>query len=449
LLFPNIFPKPVVAQFDQRHGSSDGGAILLKAADRQIQLTQALAACLKDERQPGKVDHAVEELLAQRIFGMACGYADANDAARLAADPVHKMLLGRDPVEGQDLASQPTLCRFENAPDRKQLYRIGEALADRVIARHRRRLHGRAKLLTIDLDATDDPTHGAQQLTFFNRHYDTWCYLPLLGFLSFNDEKEQYLCAAVLRPGNAPARRGAIGILWRILQRVWAAFPKARVRVRLDGGFADPFLLNFLDAMGVEYVVAMASNAVLNRLAELQMEQARQLSEASRKTEHVYGEACYRAGSWSAERRVIFKAEVVWQENKPSKDNPRFVITNLKQSPQGIYERVYCERGEIENRIKELHYGLEIDRTSCTSFLANQFRVMMTAAAYVLLQEIRLRAARTACARAQVWTLRERLLKLGASVVVSVRRVMIHLPVSFPFLSSFRQIALSFGASSG
>jgi len=448
-LFPNIFPKPVVAQFDQRHGSSDGGAILLKAADRQIQLTQALAACLKDERQPGKVDHAVEELLAQRIFGMACGYADANDAARLAADPVHKMLLGRDPVEGQDLASQPTLCRFENAPDRKQLYRIGEALADRVIARHRRRLHGRAKLLTIDLDATDDPTHGAQQLTFFNRHYDTWCYLPLLGFLSFNDEKEQYLCAAVLRPGNAPARRGAIGILWRILQRVWAAFPKARVRVRLDGGFADPFLLNFLDAMGVEYVVAMASNAVLNRLAELQMEQARQLSEASRKTEHVYGEACYRAGSWSAERRVIFKAEVVWQENKPSKDNPRFVITNLKQSPQGIYERVYCERGEIENRIKELHYGLEIDRTSCTSFLANQFRVMMTAAAYVLLQEIRLRAARTACARAQVWTLRERLLKLGASVVVSVRRVMIHLPVSFPFLSSFRQIALSFGASSG
>jgi hypothetical protein len=449
LLFPNIFPKPVVAQFDQRQGSSDGGALLLKAADRQIQLTQALAACLKDERQPGKVDHEIEELLAQRIFGIACGYADANDAARLAEDPVHKTLMGRDPVEGQDLASQPTLCRFEKAPDRKQLYRMGEALADRVIACHRRRLHGRAKLLTLDLDATDDPTHGAQQLTFFNSHYDTWCYLPLLGFLSFNEEKEQYLCAAVLRPGNAPARRGAMGILWRILQRVWAAFPKARVRVRLDGGFADPFLLNFLDAMGVEYVVAMANNATLNRLAEPQMDQARQLSQASGKTEHVYGEACYQAGSWCGERRMIFKAEVVRQEGKEPKDNPRFVITNLKQSPQGIYEHVYCERGEIENRIKELHYGLEIDRTSCTSFLANQFRVLMTAAAYVLMQEIRRRAARTACARAQVWTLRERLLKLGASVVVSVRRVVIHLPASFPFLSSFRQIALSFGASSG
>jgi hypothetical protein len=449
LLFSNIFPKPVVAQFDKRQSSSDGGAILLKAADRRMQLTEALAACLKDERQPGKVDHAIEELLAQRIFGIACGYADANDAARLGEDPVHKMLIGRDPVEGADLASQPTLSRFENVPDRKQLYRMGEALADRVIERHGRRLHGRAQRITLDLDVTDDPTHGAQQLSFFNSHYDTWCYLPLLGFLSFNDEKEQYLCAAVLRPGNAPASEGAIGILWRLLKRVWAAFPKARVRVRLDGGFADPRLLDFLEVMGVEYVVAMAKNAVLNRRAEPKMQAARRLSQETAKTEHIYGETCYAAESWSSQRRVIFKAEVVRQEGKEPKDNPRFVITNLKQSPRGIYEHVYCERGEIENRIKELHQGLEIDRTSCTKFLANQFRVLMTAAAYVLMQELRLRAARTACARAQVWTLRERLLKLGASVIVSVRRVVIHLPVSFPFLGSFRQIALSFGASSG
>jgi hypothetical protein len=449
LLFPHIFPKPVVMQFDQRQGSSDGGAVLLQAADRRLQLTPALAACLKDERQPGKIDHELEELLGQRIFGMACGYADANDAARLAQDPVHKLLIGRDPVEGADLASQPTLCRFENAPDRKQLYRMGAALADSVIERHRRRLHGRAQFVTFDLDATDDPTHGAQQLTFFNAHYDTWCYLPLLGFLSFNDEKEQYLCAAVLRPGNAVASRGAIGILWRILQRVWAAFPKARVRVRLDGGFADPLLLDFLDAMGVEYVVAMAKNAVLNRLAEPKMQEARQGSEVSGKTEHVYGETRYAAESWSAERRMIFKAEVVRAAGKEPKDNPRFVVTNLQQSPRWIYEQVYCQRGEIENRLKELHYGLEIDRTSCTKFLANQFRVLMTAAAYVLMQELRLRAARTACARAQVWTLRERLLKLGAWVAVSVRRVVIHLPVSFPFLRCFRQIALSFGALSG
>jgi DDE family transposase len=252
-----------------------------------------------------------------------------------------------------------------------------------------------------------------------------------------------------LRPGNAVASRGAIGILWRILKRVWAAFPKARVRVRLDGGFADPLLLDFLDAMGVEYVVAMAKNAVLSQRAEPKMEQARQRSEVSGKTEHVYGETRYAAQSWPVERRMIFKAEVVRAAGKEPKDNPRFLITNLPQSPPWIYEQVYCQRGEIENRLKELHYGLEIDRTSCTKFLANQFRVLMTAAAYVLMQELRLRAARTACARAQVWTLRERLLKLGASVVVSVLRVVLHLPVSFPFIRCFRQVALSFGALSG
>ena len=311
LLFPDIFSKPVVAQFDQRQGSSDGGAILLKAADRRLGLTEALAACLVDARQPGKVEHEMEELLAQRIYGLACGYADANDASRLAADPVHKLLVGRDPVEGADLASQPTLSRFENAPDRKQLYRLAEALADRVVERHRRRLHGRARRITLDLDPTDDPTHGAQQLTFFNGHYDTWCYLPVMGFVSFNDEKEQYLFTAVLRPGNAVASRGAIGILWRILRRLWRAFPQARIRVRLDGGFADPRVLAFLDAMGVEYVVAMASNAVLERLAEAKMEEARELSEQSGQTEHVYGEGRYAAESWTAARRVIFKAEVV------------------------------------------------------------------------------------------------------------------------------------------
>ena len=449
LLFPEIFSKPVVARFDQRQGSSDGGAILLRAADGRLGLTQALATRLTDPRQAGKVEHEMEELLAQRIYGIACGYADANDAARLAADPVHKLLVGRDPVAGADLASQPTLCRFENAPGRKQVYRMAEALAEQVIERHRRRLHGRARRITIDLDPTDDPTHGAQQLSFFNSHYDTWCYLPVAAFLTFNDEKEQYLVAGVLRPGNAAASAGATGILRRILVRLWRAFPKARIRVRLDGGFADPLVLTFLDAMEVEYVVAMAKNAVLERLAEPKMKQARRLSKQSGQTEHVYGEGRYAARTWPSERRVIFKAEVVRQEGKEPKDNPRFVITNLKQSPRWIYEQVYCQRGDIENRLKELHQGVEMGRTSCSKFWANQFRVLMTAAAYVLMQELRLRAQRTACARAQVWTLRERLLKLGAQVVVSVRRVVFHLPASFAYLASFRQVALSFGAPSG
>ena len=448
-LFPEIFAKPTVLQFDQRHGSSDGGAILLKAADRRYGLIGGLAGCLQDNRQAGKVDHSLRELLAQRVFSIACGYPDANDAARLASDPMHKMLLERDPLAGRDLASQPTLSRFENAIGRKQLYRVGEALAARVIQRHAQRLRGRVRRVTIDLDPTDDPTHGAQQLSFFNGHYDTWCYLPVMGFVSFNDEAEQYLCAAVLRPGNVTAAMGAVGILRRLLQLIRHFLPGASLRVRLDGGFAHPDVLALLDAEpNLEYVVAMAKNAVLKRKAKPAMRQARRLSRHSGETEHVYGEANYAAKTWPRQRRILIKAEIVQAEGKKPRDNPRFVITNMQQSPQWLYEQVYCQRGDIENRIKELH-ELQIGRTSCSDFWANQFRVLLTAAAYVLMQELRRCAAHTSCARAQVWMLRERLLKLGARVLVSVRRVVVHLPTSFPFLPAFRQVALALGASSG
>jgi hypothetical protein len=449
LLFPEIVSKPVVARFDQQQGSSDGGAILLKAADRQYGLTAGLASCLQDERQPGKIDHSLEELLAQRVFAIACGYPDANDAARLATDPIHKLLLDRDPIAGTDLASQPTLSRFENAVGSKELYRLSEALAASVIQRHAQRLRGRVRRVTLDLDPTEDPTHGAQQLSFFNGHYDTWCYLPVMGFVSFNDEPEQYLCAAVLRPGNVTAAVGAVGILRRLLLLIRHFLPSVRIRVRLDGGFAHPDVLDLLEAEpNLEYLVAMAKNAVLKRKAKPAMRQAGKLSRQSGATEHVYGEAYYAARTWPRQRRVILKAEVVRAAGKDPKDNPRFVITNLQQSPQWIYEQVYCQRGEIENRIKELH-DLQIDRTSCSDFWANQFRVLLTAAAYVLMQELRLRAARTHCARAQVWTLRERLLKLGARVLVSVRRVVVHLPASFPYLPVFRRVALGLGAWPG
>lgn len=436
-------------QFDQRQGSCDGGAILLKAAERRYGLIDSWTDCLTDTRQAGKVDHSLGELLAQRIYSIACGYPDANDAARLAADPIHKMLLERDPVTGLDLASQPTVSRFENAVGPKELYAMSEALAVSVIQRHAERLRHRVHRITIDLDPTDDPTHGAQQLSFFNGHYDTWCYLPVLGFISFNEEAEQYLCAAVLRPGNVTAARGAVGILRRLLLLLRHFLPGVCIRVRLDGGFAHPQVLAFLETQPkLEYIVAMAKNAVLKRKAKPAMRQARKLSQRSGKTEHVYSEARYAAQSWPHPRRVILKAEVVRAEGKEAKDNPRFLITNMKQSPQWLYEQVYCQRGEIENRIKELH-DLQMDRTSCSQFWANQLRVLLTAAAYVLMQELRLRAAGTHCARAQVWMLRERLLKLGARVLTSVRRVVVHLPASFPFQAAFRQVALALAASSG
>src|SRR5437870_6519428 len=218
--------KPVVAVFDAEHASSDGGAILLKGIDTQFGLTKCLAACLDEPRQPGKIQHQTLELFRQRVFGLACGYADCNDAARLADDAIHKLLVDRDPIAGPALASQPTLSRFENAVGWRELLRMGHGLAETVIEHHRRRLKGRATRVTIDLDPTDDPTHGQQEFTFFNGHYDTWCYLPLVATVTFDDEAEQYAVAAVLRPGHAPAS------LW--------AFRAPTIRVRLDGGFATP-----------------------------------------------------------------------------------------------------------------------------------------------------------------------------------------------------------------
>ena len=358
VLFPDLFNKPLIATFDQQQASSDGGAILLKAAEARYGLIDGFARCLIDDRQSGKVRHTLADLLAQRIYGLACGHPDANDADRLAADPIHKLLLGRDPVGGDPLASQPTISRFENQVGVRELHATGCELAATVIERHQRRLHSRARRITIDLDPTDDPTHGAQQLTFFNGHYDCWCYLPLLAFLTFDDEAEQYLCAAMLRPGNAPATRGARGLLRRLIDMLRVAFPKTRVLVRLDGGFATPEIVDFLDAEPrLDYVVAMAENAVLTRHTESAMVEARTLSEHSGQTEHVYTETPYAARTWPRERRVVIKAEVVRLPGREPRDNARFVITNLRPTPRFVYEQVYCARGDIENRIKELHEG--------------------------------------------------------------------------------------------
>ena len=447
VLFSDLLGRPVLAKFDQLHASSDGGALLLHACDRRLGLTEALIGGIDDRRQTGKVRHAIGALVRQRLYAIACGYPDGNDASRLAADPIQKLLCGRDPNRGEDLASQPTLSRFENAFDRADLYRMGIALAETVIERHRRRLKRKVKRITIDLDPTDDPTHGAQQLTFFNGHYDSWCYLPVAGFLTFNDEPEQYLFAYLLRPGNVGAAVGALGILSRLLPRLRAAFPRARLRVRLDGGYAAPEIFAFLEREGLEYVVAMAKNKVLKRRAARLMGTARRLSRQSGSTEHVYGECRYAAGRWPERRRVIIKAEVVRHPGREPKDNPRFVVTNLPHSPRHLYEAIYCARGDVENRIKELHHGLDIDRTSCSRFLANQLRGLLTAAAYVLYQELRLHAARTALRSAQVSTLREQLCKLGAWVESSVRRIVLHLPATCLHRHDWQIIARQLGAA--
>jgi hypothetical protein len=313
-----------------------------------------------------------------------------------------------------------------------------------VLDGHRKRLK-KVKRVRIDLDPTDDPTHGHQQMSLFNAFYDSYCYLPMLGFVSFDREMDHYLVAAVLRPGNATARMGTIGILFRLMREIRKRWRKAIIEVRLDGGFASPELFDFLEVMGVEYECGLAKNPVLERAAAVLMKEARELSERSGQTEQVYGECQYQAKTWSCARRVIIKAEVTRAEGKDPKDNPRFVITNRRQTAKWIYEQQYCGRGEVENRIKEL-FEVEIDRTSATSFWANQFRVLLSAAAYVLLQELRLQAKETGFARAQVSTLRLRLIKLGVRVVASARRVVLHLPQSCPDIQSWKKIAAGLGA---
>ena len=440
------FDKRVVVKFDAAYASSDGGAVLLKAIDDQLGVTATVAGCLRDGRQRGKVQHDVLELVRQRIFGLVCGYADCNDAARLADDALHKLLLDRDPLTGPALASQATLSRFENAVGALTLTRLGHALADLVIAQHRDRRQGRARRITIDLDPTDDPTHGQQEFTFFHGHYDTWCYLPLLGFVSFDAEPEQYLVLALLRPGNSPAKQGAIGRLRHLFRALRTAFPGARLRVRLDGGFAGDDVLTFLEAEGVEYVVALARNPRLDKRAQRLLGKARMQAKVSGETEHLYGETRYAARKWSRKRRIIIKAEVVCHPGRPPKRNPRFVVTNLPHTPEHVYA-IYRARGDVENRIKELKAGLALDRLSCSRFLGNQFRLLLTLAAYILVQTLRGHATGTACAAAQATTLRERLLKVGVWIERSVRRIVLHFPTSFPWQPTWRQIASAVGAS--
>jgi len=445
VLFKGLTKKALVARFDQEQASSDGGAVLLKACDERLGLSAAITACLRDARQQAKVAHSYQEIFQQRMFGIACGYADGNDAARIADDPVFKLLTGRDPVTGSALASQPTLSRFENAVSSGELLRMSEALAASVIQRHRRHKR-KVRRITIDLDPTEDATHGGQQLSFFNRLYDSWCYLPVAGFLSFDNEPDQYLFCCVLRSGSAVAKTGCLSMLKRLLPRLRKAFPKAKIRIRLDAGFTGPELYEFFAAERMEYVVCMGKNSVLLRFAEPLMAPLRDALEAGEDLIPRFGECLYAARSWKHKRRVIIKADIALHPGRKPKENPRFIVTNLKATPKFIYQKVYCARGDIENRIKELKHGLEIDRTSCTSFKANQFRVLMTAAAYVLMQELRLQARHTGCARAQVNTLRLRLLKLGVWIESSVRRIVLHLPTSTPYADDWRRIACAVGA---
>jgi hypothetical protein len=433
--------KPIVARFDQPHASSDGGALLLKAVDERLGLTWRLASALRDRRQPGKVAHPLRDLLRQRVFGLACGYADCNDAARLAHDPIHKLLLDRDPLAGAALGSQPTLSRFENAVGRADLYRLGTALVDTVLSSHRARWGEGARLITIDLDATDAPTHGQQEFAFFNGYYDTWCYLPLLATVTFNTEPIQHVVAGLLRPGTGASTRGVRGLLRRLFTKLRTLFPRARLRVRADAGFADSKLLSFLDRAGVEYVLGLPGNRRLDKRVRRLLGRARMQARTTGETATLYGETRYAARRGDRTRRIIMKAEGLCYPGRARKDNPRFLVTNLPHRPATVYTRLYCGRGDMETRLKELQQGLAMDRTSCSRFLANQLRLLFSVAAYVLFQALQSVGRASVLGAAQVWTVRERLVKIAVWVERSVRRIVLHLPQAFPWRDAWCALA--------
>jgi hypothetical protein len=447
-MFSTLSAKPVQAVFDEPDTTSDGGALLVKAADQRLGLTEALAACLADGRAPDRVEHTLHDLLRQRIYGLALGYEDANDAARVGDDPMHKLLLDRDPHSGAPLASQPTLSRFENGVDRRGLFVLGDCLADTVLDRLKARRRVRPPgLVTIDLDPTCDPTHGGQQLSFFHGHYDTWCYLPMLGFVTLDREPESFLVAAVLRSGRAPDKQGAIGMLRRLIGKVRRRFPHSRVRVRLDGGFMASEVLDFLDEARVEYVVGYANNKLLAReCADLAAEAQQRYEECGHPVQ-VFGERAHQAKAWKGKtRRLIVKAEMVEALGREPRVNLRFVVTNLRHKPENLYA-LYCQRGDIENRVKEIKAGVALDRTSCTGFWANQLRVLMAAAAFAILQELRTRLQGTSLARAQVERLRLCLLRIGARIERSVRRIVVHLAAAHPWRPLWAKAAVALGAS--
>ena len=426
--------SPITVAFDAPHISSDGGALLLRQMDDRLGLSERLAALLPDEREPRKVKHDRREQMRQRLYQIAVGYPDGNDAERLRHDPLLKSVCARSP-HTTGLSSQPTLSRLENAVDLRQL----RTLVGEIEEQYVRSFAVVPDVIVLDIDSTDDPTHGQQQLSFFHGYYDQHMDHPLVIF----DGERGQLVSVVRRPGNAHAARGAMGVLRRIIRRLKHRFPQTQIVVRGDSAFAVPRILRLLEELnrelgGVAYVVGLAQNAVLLRSGAVALNEARRRFQATKPPVQLFDAFPYAAESWPQPRHVVMKAEV-----NEHGANPRFVVTALSEFAPVLLYHAYCERGQCENFIKDFKNALQADRLSCSTVAANFFRLLEHAAAYVLLHALRTQVAPLApqLGRAQFDTLRLQLLKVAALVSQSTRRLLVRLPFAFPLASLFRQLA--------
>jgi len=445
--FAKHFRRQVSARFDGGVISSDGGALLLREVDQRIKLLPRLAACFEDGRESRRIEHRVGELVSQRVYGLALGYEDLNDHDELRRDPVLALLAGKSDVSGQrrrrerdrgqPLAGKSTLQRLERTTDgvdRYQKIRCDSAAIDRLLVDVFVEAHlQEPSEVLLDIDATDSPLHGQQEGRFFHGYYGHYCYLPLYIFSG-----EHVLCARQ-RMSNQDAAAGAAEELERIVAQLRAVWPKVKIILRGDSGFCRDELLSWCEENKVDYVVGLARNERLRSLIEEAIEQASRQQQQTGRPARVYSEFEYRTlESWSRERRVVAKAEQL-----VGKQNPRYVVTSLDRErwpPQRLYEQLYCGRGEAENRIKE-QLSLFADRMSTETLRANQLRLHLSSLAYVLLVGLRrLGLKGTQWARAQTETIRRGLLKIGALVKVSVRRVYLSLASGYPDEEAFAAV---------
>jgi Transposase DDE domain group 1 len=442
LCFPPVGGQTVRADFEGGALSSDFGALLLRGVDRQIGLTARLAAAIYDKRHPSYIDHPLRALLAQRIYQMASGYADANDANRLRRAPLFKLGVERSPLDPtHDLASAPTLSRLEHHIDRKDLYRLTRAFVDHFLASYAEP----PAAIVLDLDHSDDPTYGQQEFAFYNHHYQNYCYLPLFIF----EGTSHALVTAYLRPGTRPTGAENAMILVRLLSYLRRHWPHTHILVRGDSHFATPEVLDVIASYRwTDFVFGLAGNAVLLRQAAATLQEARRLHDqrvalahahrqAPPTSSRLYDEFVYAAQSWTHPWRVVLKAEVMSAD-----DNPRFVVTSLEApTPQMLYEDLYCARGNCENAIKAVKNDLHSDRTSATSFLANAMRLLLACAAYVLHHALRTHTLQqTALAQAQPSTVILTLFKIATQLKQYKDRILLHLPSSGPVKALLQRV---------
>jgi hypothetical protein len=425
MLFKEFFGKKVAVDFNGGEVSSDAGLLFLRETESQIGIINRVANAIDDHRHPSYVKHQIVQLLTQRVFQIAAGYEDANDSDTLKHDPILKIACEKvDP-----LASQPTMCRFENAPSRSVLYRIGAALVDAFIDSY----HKPPKSIVLDLDDTDDPTHGNQQLSLFNAFHDCYCYMPL-HIYEGNSGK---LITTILRPGKRPSGKEIVVILKRIVKKIRHAWPEVGILLRGDSYFSAPAVYDFCDEHDIKYVFGFKAYKPLMQAAESLMAKARELYDLSQRPVKLYGDIPYQAKSWPTAKRIICKAEF---NDKGA--NTRFIITNLKHAKyRFIYDTAYCSRGAMELMIKEHKNHLLSDRTSCSTFSANQFRIFLHSIAYILMHTFRQRHLKnTEFARSQFNTIRLNLFKIGARIRTLSTRIKIHLPTAYPLKQDFERI---------